>query len=47
MGFGPWVNVIRVTLDEIRVFPSVRFLPQIFSDDVIPKERHRACSSGG
>ena len=30
MGFGPWVNVIRATLDEIRVFASVRFLPQIF-----------------
>ena len=28
MGFGPWVNVIRATLDEIRVFASVRFLPQ-------------------
>ena len=38
MGFGPWVNVIRATLDEIRVFASVRFLPQnFFSDDVIPK----------
>jgi hypothetical protein len=32
MGFGPWVNVIRATLDEIRVFASVRFLPQSFSD---------------
>jgi hypothetical protein len=30
MGFGPWVNVIRATLDEIRVFASVRFLPQNF-----------------
>jgi hypothetical protein len=37
MGFGPWV-MIRATLDEIRVFASVRFLPQIFSDDVIPKK---------
>jgi hypothetical protein len=46
MGFGPWVKVIRVTLDEDSSFASVRFLPQNFLMQ-FPKERHRACSSGG
>ena len=30
MGFGPWVNVIRATLDEIRVFLLYVFCLKIF-----------------